>query len=136
MIEEFHELCVFDESTPVPSLVFSTAAPPNGWTAPPACAKPPCWRMRGSSLKFKSNPASTFGVTGMSFTGGAASKNMVKGKGPSLFVGGGIKVTTPPPYSLPLRVQVRARDGACWEATISAAGVRSNTATRFDAKSD
>jgi len=42
----------------------------------------------------------------------------------------------PPPLSLPLRAQLWARDGSCWEATYSPAGVRTNVARSFNAKSD
>jgi hypothetical protein len=40
----------------------------------------------------------------------------------------------PPPFPLPLRVQLQHRDGFCWEAEYSTAS--SNTNTRFRAATD
>ena len=41
-----------------------------------------------------------------------------------------------PPLSLPLRVQLQATTGRCWEATYSSAGVRKNAAGQFKGKAD
>ena len=40
------------------------------------------------------------------------------------------------PLGLPLRVQLRAGNGQCWEETYSAAGTRQNGPTRFRATAD
>lgn len=133
-LQAIHELCVFDAADLVP--VFSTVAFPN--MAPLSCAQPPCWRLHGSSLTYRSNPPNQFGVTSAVVKAGptGTAKSVLKGKGPNLFLAGGITFPSPPPYQFPLRVQFGARDGTCFEAMFSAAGMRSNTATSLNAKSD
>jgi uncharacterized delta-60 repeat protein len=130
-----HELCVFDVSGPEPVLMVATGAEPETFEL---CARPPCWRTRGSSLVYKSNPPNLFGVTSLSLAAGAAgrTKNGVKAKGASLFTPNIVYAPVPPPWTTPLRVQLNARDGACFEATFSAAGLRANGTTTFSAKSD
>jgi len=40
------------------------------------------------------------------------------------------------PLALPLRVQLQAESGACWEARFGATGVRENGAIVFDGKGE
>jgi hypothetical protein len=57
--------------------------------------------------------------------------------GPGIFApNAAVPVPNPPPLATPLRVQLRANDGACWEASYSATGVQRNDAAGFTARSD
>jgi hypothetical protein len=57
-------------------------------------------------------------------------------RGAALFTPNPDYEPSPPPWTTPLTVQLGARNGACFEATFSAAGVRANGTTTFSAKSD
>ena len=123
-----HDLCLFDESGPTSTFIAGTLAEP----APlPLCAKPPCWRSSGSTFTYRSSPPNLFGLSLMRLTAGpdGVAKASAKGKGD--------KLDMPDlPLPLPLRVQLWARDGACWEATYSSAGVTRSDDRVFKARSD
>ena len=124
-----HELCIFDESGPAPGLLFATLAEPEGL---PLCAHPPCWRRKGpDEFVYRSRPANPFGVELLAVRAGPEGRPRatVRARGDRL-------VLPPLPFALPLRVQLGARDGGCWEATYSAVGVKRNDAQRFKGRSD
>lgn len=95
------------------------------------CTRPPCWRRSQTRLTYKSAPPNSSGVTAMTLVAGADGKAsaVVKAKGANLTVG-------PLPSPLPLRVQLSASDGACWEAWFHDEDVRTNTATKLVATSN
>jgi hypothetical protein len=119
-----------------PSLLFRATVPVKT-----DCGGSPCWRP--AAVPFP--PAFTYrdlqrtpdGVERMLFrkqlrTGGVKLK--MRGRGANL---SGRPAGLPaPPLPLPLRMQAQEVDALCWQATYSAAGVRSNAPPRFSAASD
>ncbi len=124
-----YDLCMFDESGPTSVLVFAATARSH------ECSRPPCWKATSRGLRYASAPNAS-GLTRMTLTAGASALN-VTGKGSALFAPNE-SMPSPPslPFALPLRAQLRASDGVCWEATFSPAGVRTNTAAKLVATSD
>jgi hypothetical protein len=60
-----------------------------------------------------------------------------EGKAKIIVKGRGKNLALPTlPLNLPLRVQLQADSGACWEATYSEAGVKRNTARGFKGKAN
>ena len=74
----------------------------------------------------------------MTWVAGTAgrTKTSVKAKGPALFTPNIFYAPQPPPFLLPVLVQLGARDGTCFEATFSGTGVRQNGTTVFQARSN
>jgi hypothetical protein len=85
------------------------------------------------------NPPNPFGLTEITLAAGGdgAARMLVMRKGPALFAPNDVVFFPhPPPFPLRLRVQLGARDSACWEATFSGAGLRKNVVGKFRARSD
>jgi cysteine-rich repeat protein len=115
-------LCVFDESSPTPALLFSALMP-----AAPLCDGSSCWAATGSSgFAYRNKSAVPEGVIKTrirSGTGGAA-KAQVKGKG--IHMSDRAFPLPPLPLALPLRVQLQGAGGFCAETRHDASGVLSN----------
>jgi hypothetical protein len=95
---------------------------------PPSAAK---WSaLAGRGFKYNDPAGSADGITKMTLVAGAADKAklIVKGKGPGLPL-------TPPPYALPLTIQMtNSSTNACWASTFDAASVKRNATGMFGAK--
>jgi hypothetical protein len=126
-----YTLCVFDESTAQPRLLLGTTIPAGG-----TCGRKPCWsglgRPRGAKgFRYANAKGGPGGITALTLVPGIAGKAKVtvRGKGAALDL-------PPLPAPVPLRVQLEAANGACFDAAYAAAGVRKNDAARFKAKAD
>lgn len=88
-------------------------------------------RRAKTRLIYKSAPPNASGVTAMTLVAGADGKAsaMVKLKGANLALG-------PLPSPLPIRVQLGASDGGCWEAWLRDEDVRTNSSTKLVATSN
>jgi len=116
-------LCAYDGS----GVRFSVLASAGG-----SCAALPCWSTVGSRGYQYTDPLHTpLGLHTLLLKSG--------GEGKATFVAVGKGVNLPAfdlPASLPLRVQLQAKSGACWDAAYSAAGVKRSDSSRFSATSD
>jgi len=125
-----YTLCVFDESTATPRLLFGATIPPGG-----TCGRKACWaglgRPKGArGFRYADSKGTVQGITGITLTPGVAGKAKVAVKGKGIGLG---LPTLPAP--IPLRVQLEASSGACFDARYPAAGVRKNDSARFSARS-
>jgi hypothetical protein len=120
-----YALCLYDESGASPELIFEATAPAGG-----ICGSRPCWKVSGSSgYAFKNKAATPQGLTQVQVKAGSAgkAKATVKGKGTLL--------TLPRlPLTPPIRVQLQAANGECWETLHTPAGVAKNDGAQFSAK--
>lgn len=113
-------LCIFDESTPAPALVFRAVAPAGG-----TCGGRACWGGPLTAPSYRDKEATPDGLTALRLKGGAdRAKASLKGKG-------GLLSSRPLglpglPLPLPLLVQLQNVRGACVEARFDAAGVTRN----------
>ncbi len=119
-----YAFCIFDESHPAPSLLFSAVSRPG------QCGKKACWKpLNAKTLRYKDGERFPNGIETVVLKTGEAGKAKVtvSGKGENL--------TLPAlPLPLPLRAQLQSETGACWETRYTAAGVSKNTAAQFKAK--
>jgi hypothetical protein len=124
--------CLYDESTPTPSLLFRATAPAGG-----LCRGHACWRSAARSVDY-SNPdrtpegirvvhLQTFPSQGRAFV-----RFVAKG---SNLTGRPFPLPTPP-LPTPLSFQLEAKDGTCWSAGFSGANVVENGGGRFVSPSD
>jgi hypothetical protein len=119
VFEDDYALCVWDESGPLPSLLFRADAPAAG-----TCAGRDCWRALTTSAEgntlgylYVDGEETPHGLDNVlvrtQVSGGARMK--VRGKGGNLSTA---PVGMPaPPLNLPVRVQLQVRNGYCWEST-------------------
>ncbi len=115
-----YALCVFDDS----GVVFRARSRTG------RCGKKACWkRPNASSFTYKDPERSPDGIDTILLKSGpdGRAKVSVTGKGPNVAL-----PTLPLP--LPLRVQLQADDGSCWESRHTAVGVLKNRGTHFKAK--
>jgi hypothetical protein len=123
-----YTVCVFDESTATPRLMFGARVPAGG-----ACGRKACWtgvgRPKGTKgFRYTDARGLVGGITGITLTPGITGKAKVtvKGKGAGLGL-------PPLPAPVPLRVELETTSGACFAARYPAAGVRKNDGARFKA---
>ena len=130
-VDDDYAVCVFDESGPNPRLLMRMEA-----AAATTCGSNPCWKGLGSpalskGAKYSDRTRASGGLQTMLLKPGEAgrAKIIVKAKGENLAV-------SEPPQALPvpLRVQVQAEDGLCWEASFTTP--LSNDGATFRAKGD
>lgn len=118
-----YALCMFDESTPTPALLFRAVVAGGGM-----CDGQPCWNAIGDrTLRYRSS-TSPEGVTALSLRSGDAGsmKATVKAKGVHL---SDHPYPLPnPPMALPLRVQLQGSNGLCLETRHTSASVLRNSA--------
>jgi len=116
-----YALCIYDESS-APTLLYEMVA-----LAEPNCISytHPCWKGLGKpplskGAKYKNESGNPEGITVISLKPGADGKAniQVKGAGRRLPF-----PTVPAAVSLPLRVQLQARNGNCWDAVYPTAHV-------------
>ncbi len=122
-----YALCVYQGSSATGALLFETDAPAGG-----ICHTKACWKaIFGKGYKYTDRDATPNGDISTMLRAGDVGKAraLVKGKGEHM--------TLPPlPLPLPVRTQLRASNGKCWEADYSSAGVRVNDTTQFKGRSD
>jgi hypothetical protein len=121
--------CLYDESG-APTFLFRSRAPAGG-----LCGPAPCWKGLGSppgskGYKRKDKTLTPDGMEKLHLKPGDAGKAKISGKGR------GANLTGLPtlPLALPVRAQLQAANGTCWEAVYSTSS--RNDDTRFKAKSD
>ena len=132
-----YTLCVYDESTPTPSVVFQATAPAAG-----DCGGRPCWRgvqvsqsgtISGYAyLDGEQTPHGLDKIFLRTTTVGGGVRLKVQGKGENLS-SAPLGMTTPP-LNLPLRVQLHNRRGYCWEDTYPTAGRNASGLLRATAR--
>ena len=109
-----YALCLYD-ATASPAETIGRVVIPAGGT----CDGTPCWKPAGAvGFKYKRKDGAPEGATSLAVKDGAGLKITVKAKG-ALLANRVQPVPAPPLGSPPLpalRVQLRARDGDCWEA--------------------
>ncbi|MEO6030191.1 MAG: choice-of-anchor Q domain-containing protein, partial [Candidatus Binatia bacterium] len=130
--EAFHDptaggtfaLCVFDEAGSAPRVAFATE------TRTGHCGKRACWRnTSASTFTYKDPDPAPNGLSTVVLKSGndGKAKILVDAKGPAL--------TLPTlPLALPLRVQLQAADGSCWEARYVRETTTKNTPQQLSAK--
>ncbi|MHC4416919.1 MAG: hypothetical protein ACYS0G_16755, partial [Planctomycetota bacterium] len=124
-------LCLYDESGSEPILIFAATAPAGS-----TCGGRPCWKQMHSrrgerGYRYKDKALVADGIRRMLLQPGE------HGKAKILVAARGVNLALPAlPLQLPLRVQLQAATGQCWEATYSEAGTKQNDERRFRAKAD
>jgi hypothetical protein len=107
-----YRLCVYDHADTTPALVLEAAVPAGG-----ACDGKPCWRHRRAGFRFKSKDLAGDGVAQIDLAPGREGKAAIAVKGR------GANLPSPAlPLTLPVRVQLRASNGSCWEASPTMVG--------------
>lgn len=120
--DDRYAFCLFDESQSTPRLAFRAA------TRPDPCGKKSCWKPTGKTGFQYSAPASDELRKMVLKTGrDGKAKVTVIAKGPELAL-------PPLPTSLPLRAQLHAENGQCWEARFFPLGASKNDAKIFRGK--
>jgi hypothetical protein len=126
-----YRICVFDLSGPTPALFTQIAAHAAG-----NCTSKPCWKGLGrvpgtKGFSYSDKEATPDGLKGMTLTPGTAgnAKVVLKAAGENLALP--VAGTLVP---LPMRVQLQASNGACFEASYSTA--EKNDGKDFKAGSD
>jgi hypothetical protein len=116
-----YTLCVFDESGAAPAVAMQAT------TGVGQCGRRPCWKPSGKTAYTYADAArAADGLAGVLLRAGAAGKAevVVTGKGPNLDL-------PPLPLGVPLRVQLHADGGSCWESRFLGEGRTRNDTKRF-----
>jgi len=121
-------ICAYDASGSSQP-IFRTNAPAGG-----ICDERPCWKTSGSTvgrrkLKYKDRSRRPDGLDKLDLKEGVAGAASVKAKGKDSFLGVPALPLTPP-----VRVQLQAATGSCWEAVFSTP--TANDVLQFKAKAD
>jgi hypothetical protein len=120
-----YALCLYGESSGTPELIFEATAPAGG-----TCGTASCWKPNGASgYGYKNKAATPRGLTQIRVKAGEPGKAQatVKGKGALLGV-------PQLPLAPPIRVQLQAANGECWETVHASAGVTKNDGAQFSGK--
>ena len=96
---------------------------------PGSCRGKPCWRVSSSGLKYGDKTRSPDGIAKVVYKQGLDGKSaiLLKARGARTSV-------APPPYSLPVTIQMHASAGVCFETLHGAAS--KNEGIGFASKSD
>ena len=132
--ETSYEVCVYGEAGP-PELFLAARAPSAG-----DCPKGPgtesCWTARGdppgsAGYRYRDKAGTPDGLLTLELRPGPDRKARinVRGSGESLDL-------PALPTPVPVRIPLQSSDGAGWESTYSADGVRRSSGTRFKARND
>jgi hypothetical protein len=115
-----YTLCIYDSS----GLLMQFTAPAGS-----TCKDgKPCWTLGSKGFKYADRSSAHDGVSKLVLKPGDA------GRAKLAMVAKGHLDLAPLPLTLPVSVQLRAKDGACFQATFDAA--KRNDALRFQATSD
>ena len=124
--------CFYDESGDLPHVTAELLVPGGG-----TCAKgAPCWKSvkggkEGAGYKFNDARGLHDGLKTLLFKSG------VGGKSSLLFKASGDNLRLPSfPAALPLRVQLQASNGACWQASYTEGSVGVNEGGKFAGTGD
>jgi hypothetical protein len=122
-----YRFCVFDESGSTPVLLASADVPPGG-----TCGEEPCWLRRGErGMRFRDPARRHGGVERIDVRAGRDGQARVTVRAT------GARLDVPaPPMELPLRFQLQASTGVCWESVFSQSGARQNAAGFYRGRSD
>lgn len=123
--QDGYAVCLYEEGGLSPHLVFEAAAAAGG-----QCGLKPCWKPTGTTgFQYKDSQRLAGGLDQITLKAGADAKAQIA------IAAKGISLQLPLlPLALPLRIQLQAANGQCWEAAYSTA--TKNTAKAFQAKSD
>ena len=107
-----YRLCIYDHAATTPTLALDAAVPAGG-----ACNGTPCWRHHRAGFRFRSTDCADGGISQIDLKPGRERKAAiaVKAHGASLLL-------PALPLTLPVRVELRASNGSCWEATAKVVG--------------
>ncbi len=137
-----YTLCLYDESETSTDPEFVTEVIHATALASSQCNDKPCWKALGKpggskGFKYKAPDGTPEGLTGLVLKPGAQGKSKVvaKASGGSL-AGGPTAFSDALPLGLPVRVQLQASSGECWEAAFDSDGVKKNDGKTFKAKSN
>jgi 6-phosphogluconolactonase (cycloisomerase 2 family) len=121
-----YALCLYDESGPTPALLLRALMPAGGVCG---AGGRTCWKAITPGVRYRDISRTPEGVRSTLFkTGGAGQARIV-------LAGAGDDLGIPAlPLNLPVRAQLEADTGECWEATYSVPRV--NTSSFFGARSD
>jgi cysteine-rich repeat protein len=112
-------MCIYDESTPTPALLFRATMPGgSGWTAD------------GSGFEYESGDGTPEGMTSAQLKSGAAEKAKARVKGKGAHLSDRPHGLPAFPLPLPLRVQLHGENGLCLQTRHDAGSVVKNDAAR------
>ena len=121
-----YTLCVFDESSITPGLLFRARVPGGG-----TCDGRPCWKPNDATgFGYKSKAATPEGIVVAKLTSGS------DGKAKAVLKGKGVHLSDRPnglpalPLATPLRAQLLGGGGLCLETTFDASSVVKNDGVR------
>jgi hypothetical protein len=122
-----YALCLYDETGVTPELIMAAAAPAGG-----TCAGKACWKPAGATgFGYGDKDLTPHGLLKLKLKSGA------EGKAKMSVRGKGARLTLPAlPLTLPVRVQLQASNGECWDAVYSSAGLIATSDTVFKGKGD
>ena len=122
LADDRYSFCVYDESAAAPRIAFAAT------TRTDPCGKKSCWKPTGKTGFQYSAPTSDL-------LRKVVLKSGAQGKAKVLVTAKGDQLVLPTlPMTLPLRAQVQAENGQCWESEFDARGVSKNDAKHFRAK--
>ena len=132
-------VCVFDESTASPSLIFAGSVnddlDPYSYGGSFFTGSAPGWKTYDDgSARFREKLGAADGITAIDLGTGAAGDSRVKLKGKGAGLLSSSTGFPTPALPLPLRAQVQIEGGACFEGRYGAAGVSRNADGVFRAK--
>src|SRR5262249_10936374 len=107
-----YRLCVYDHLAASPTLVLEAAVPAGG-----TCTGNPCWRRRRAGLRFRSTDRAADGISRVDLRPGREGKAVIAVQGR------GANLPFPAlPLTVPVRVELQASNGSCWEAIAKVVG--------------
>lgn len=122
LADDRYSFCVYDESAATPRIAFAAT------TRTDPCGKKSCWKPTGKTGFHYSAPASDL-------LRKVVLKSGADGKAKVLVAAKGDRLVLPTlPMTLPLRAQLQAENGQCWESEFVADGVSKNDPKHFRAK--
>ena len=127
-----YTLCVFDQSTATPSVLFRADVPGGG-----LCGTRPCWTPHGptaarTSWKYADRALVNDGVQSLELRVGSSGKSRVTLKGKGVHLPLAPFVAQP----LPLTVQLQGAGGACFESRHAVPGIVRNGNGQLKSKGD
>lgn len=124
-VDTSYVLCTYDASSGSDTLVHGTIAP-----AGDLCTGLPCWRPTSTKgWRYKDKDKTPCGVSKARLREGVQGKSKIQ-----FFADGPLLATPSLPLVLPVRVQLQASNGECWEASYSSFVI--SDSTKFRAKPD
>jgi hypothetical protein len=110
-----YAFCVYDESAPTPALVFRALAPAGGTCRfDPSPQDLSCWRDVRDGYRYRDDFRTPEGLSSMRLKEGADGKARITLKASGDLVG-----LPSLPLGVPVRAQLQAANGECWETTHS-----------------